>query len=72
MHIFTEQEVQLLLRKTIAACGEALLEYLTEDTIIVDRLTQEEITNSELTLKPDALGIKIRIKDKMKDIVTFL
>lgn len=68
MNTFTEQEVNILIKKTIKACGEAFLTYLEEDVIILHSLTQEQLDEAEfeLTIKPDALGIQVRVTDALK------
>lgn len=51
---YSEIEVKQLVRDAISNIVTACMEWTENETVVIDKTTKQEITNCELTIKPDA------------------
>ena len=57
MKTFTEEEVDKLIRATMTETAQGFMEWLKEETDIVDKETREVLPNTEIDLKPERNGL---------------
>lgn len=54
--MYSEKQVEDLIRKSVATTAKAVMQWVEKETKIVDKTTQEEIPNCELNTIKDAEG----------------
>lgn len=57
MKTYTEEEVNQLIKTAITETSQGFLEWLRNETDVVDKNTKEVLHNTEITLKPEKNGL---------------
>jgi len=65
--IFDKEEVEKLIKTTIEESAISFMEYVKNETIIIDKLTNKEIVDAEIDLKQNHKPIKDYIYSRLKD-----
>jgi hypothetical protein len=71
MKKYTEQEVEQLIKTSVTETINAALDWIENETVIVDKDTQKEIENSQITISENSKKLThyVRKRLEMKGIV---
>jgi hypothetical protein len=64
---FTKEQVEILLKKTISNTAEMVLDWIKEETVIIDTVNKNEVLDCEITVKPNHKTLLDYIIEKMEE-----
>jgi hypothetical protein len=64
---FTKKQVETLIGKTISSTAKIALDWIKEETIVVDTVNGNEVLYCEITVKPNHKTLTDFIVEKMKE-----